>query len=380
MVNGFFHPYLGGTEKHMYEIGRRIAKKEEVHVLTSLLPESKEEEELDGVHVHRVKTKFHKMPTLYPPPYPRSPEARKAIEKLDKKYDFDFINLHSRWFPDFAYSFFYGKKRGKINVFTLHNGRPIGINPAISFAGSLFDTLYGKKVLSLADKIIAVSDAVGKDISHYNCIDKEKIVVQHNGVNTSFFKPSPPTYREAHGDPDNVVLFLGRMIKQKGLKYFLKAIPYILKEHKKTIFIMAGTGNERKKLIAKAKSMKLGRNVLFPGFIPEEDLPSLYSSADVYVLPSLWEVCPLTLLEAMACGVPCVVSDAGGNSEVIENGKCGFVVPKKDYLSLAEKINLLLSDGKLRKQMSKKARERAVKFFDWDIIAEKTRNIYLDLL
>ncbi len=99
MVNGFYHPYSGGTENHMYELGKRLARTEEVHVLTSMLPEAPlAEEDVEGVKVHRVKAHFKKIPGLYPPPYPKAREARKAVERLDQEHGFDFINLHGRWF------------------------------------------------------------------------------------------------------------------------------------------------------------------------------------------------------------------------------------------------------------------------------------------
>jgi glycosyltransferase involved in cell wall biosynthesis len=122
--------------------------------------------------------------------------------------------------------------------------------------------------------------------------------------------------------------------------------------------------------------LALNDNVIFPGFIPEEQLPDLYSSADIFVLPSLWEVLPISLLEALACGAPLLVSDAGGNPEVVENGVNGFVFRKGDTKELAKKMKALISDSKMRERMGRESRRIAVERFDWELIAKQTLKYY----
>ncbi|MDG6220378.1 MAG: glycosyltransferase family 4 protein [Candidatus Thermoplasmatota archaeon] len=381
MVNGFYYPYSGGTEKHMYELSRRLARDREVHVLTSLIPEAdKREEDVEGVHVHRVKSKLKKIPGLYPPPYPRSKEAREAVARLDKEHDFDFINLHGRWFPDFANSFWYAKEKGKTSVLTIHNARPVGISPMTTLGGTIYENIYGKRVMRKADHFIPVSNAVKEDLTAYG-LDKNRMHVIHNGVDCDFFKPSEPIFRDEWLEgADHAVMFLGRLIKQKGLDTMLKAIPIILKEHPRTRFVIVGRGNQKEFLEREIRKKGLEKNVLFPGFVEEEKLASLYSSCDIYLLPSLWEVCPISLLEALGCGCACVASTAGGNPEIVSDGTNGFIFPKGEWVSQAEKINILLSDQNLRKKMGQASRKRAVDMFDWNIITKKTIELYNSLL
>ncbi|MEM4222080.1 MAG: glycosyltransferase family 4 protein [archaeon] len=375
--NAFFYPYSGGTEYHILENGKRLARKFEVHVLTSRIKNTKKSEKVFGMHVHRIPSYQVAMPLIYPPPLTVAPSAKKALEDLHKKYNFDVFNCHGRWFPDFAYSIKFAAKIGKPGVLTLHNARPFGINHIVSVLGYAYEKAYGIEILRKAYRIISVSEAAKWDICMYPGIDPDKIEVIHNGIDVEKFKPVEPSLRDGFLDGlDYLVLFTGRLIPQKGVHYLLKAFPEVLKEYPKTRLVICGRGNSLKSLMLKAKKFGISKNVIFPGFIPDEKMPALYSSCDVYVLPSLWEVLPFSLLEALACGRPLVATDAGGNPEIVDNGVNGFIVPKRSSAALAEKLNILLGDKTLREKMGKKSREIALKKFDWEIISKKTIDFY----
>jgi glycosyltransferase involved in cell wall biosynthesis len=377
-VNAFFHPYTGGTEKHMYELGKRVAKKQNLFVITSQLENTKAREEFEGMHMHRVPARFVKAPLIYPPPLVFAKQARREIERIGKEEKIDIFNLHGRWFPDFAYSAKYANDHHKLFIQTIHNARPVGISPAIDMFGTFFDNVYGKKILKRADRLIAVSRAVREDISLYG-IDKKRIKAIHNGVDTDFFKPSKPSLREELGDGvDNLLLFVGRIVEQKGLPYTINAMKRVVKEYPSTRLAIVGRGKSKPALQHQVKKEGLENNVVFPGFIPEEQLPNLYSSADVFLLPSLWEVLPIALVEALSCGSPLLVSDAGGNPEVAKDGENGFVFEKKNEQQLIEKLRIMVDDAALRSRMGKKSREIAEKEFDWDIITRQTLDFYAE--
>jgi glycosyltransferase involved in cell wall biosynthesis len=380
MVNAFFHPYIGGTEKHMYELGRRLAKQEDLYVLTSRLKNTKEYEELENMKIFRVKAKEYKMPLIYPPPLVIAHSARKKIEKLDKEIDFDVFNLHGRWFPDFGHVVKYANRKGKLVTLTLHNGRPVGISPLVTVLGTSFDIAYGKKLLKKVDRIIAVSADLKEDIAKYG-LDREKIVVIHNGVDTDFYKPSEPTFRNKYdNDFENLLLFVGRIVKQKGLHLLIDAMPEILREHPRTGLLIVGKGKMRQYLERKIKRMGLEKNIVFPGFIDDSLMPQLYSSADIFVLPSLWETFGFVLVEAASCGVPLCASNAGGIPEVVKEGENGCIFEMGNVKDTAEKLNTMLDDGKLRRDMGRKGRETALKKFDWDLITAKTSDFYGELI
>jgi len=380
MTNPFFHPYTGGTEKHMYELSKRLSKYYNLHVLTSRLPGMKKEEDINGVHVHRVKSHTYKMPPIYPHPLIFAWSARKRMRQLDKEENFDVINLHGRWAFDFGYSIKYGKKKDKFCTLTVHNKRPRGVSPGVTVMGTVYDAFYGRRIMKKADALIPVSHDAKEDLLNYH-IPADKMHVIHNGVDTKFFRPSTPTYKDKYLDGfDNLLIFQGRIIRQKGLKYLMNAMPKILEEHPKTKLLIIGSGKDTKKIKRQTASMKLNDYVGFPGFIPEQDLPHMFSSADVFIMPSLWEVLPITLLEALSCGAPLVASNAGGNPEIVKHCKNGYIFDMKDSDTMAHYINKLLSDRNLRKKMGKESRNIALKEFDWDIITKQTIDFYNNAL
>jgi len=378
MVNAFFYPYLGGIEKHMYEIAKRIAKTDEVHVITSQLENTASEEQIENIFIHRMPSRYFKFPVLCPPPFVVSPRVKKKIKTLDSVYDFDAFALHSRYMPDFTYVLKYAKKVNKFSTFTVHDQRFIGINPFIDGVADAYDNVFGVKTISQASKFIAVSNSVVQDLEFYE-FKKDKIKMIYNGVDTDFFKKSTKTYREKYAQGfNNLIVFAGRIVIQKGIQYLIEAMPKILEAHPKTKLLIVGTGSFEIYLRMLVRKLHLKKNVEFAGFIPEKDLPDMYSSADVFVAPSLIEPFGMVILESMSCGTPVVTCNIGGIPEVI--GDCGLLVKSKDSTSLANSINLLLSDSDLRKKFSKKGRERAEKMFTWDLVAKQTRNFYLENL
>ncbi len=114
----------------------------------------------------------------------------------------------------------------------------------------------------------------------------------------------------------------------------------------------------------------------FLGFVPDAELKQVHEAADVFVLPSLWEVLPIAVLEALACGKPVVCTDAGGNRELVKDGVNGLVVPKRNPAQLAYSINRLLDDPALRERMGKAGLRHARAHFNWPSIARKTIAVY----
>ena len=248
MVNAFFHPYIGGTEKHMYELSRRLAKKHYVMVITSMLENTPSYENIDGVEVHRLKTSMLKMPHIHPPPYPLLKEKIVPfIEEIKREHGIDVVNIHGRWFPRFNKAIWYAEKNNIPTTLTLHNGRPLGIDKVTSALGTVYDMCEGKKVLKTVSKIIAVSQAVKYDIVNYK-LPPEKIHVIHNGVDTARFNPqAKPKFRDEYGF-ENTLLYVGRMIPQKGLTYLLSAMKILQKTSPDTGLLMVGSGKDRVKL------------------------------------------------------------------------------------------------------------------------------------
>lgn len=170
-----------------------------------------------------------------------------------------------------------------------------------------------------------------------------------------------------------LVVFAGKLTPYKGVKYLIGAAKRIKGE----VFIL-GDGSERKYLEEMVENKKI-TNVRFIGHLGNNTnfLIKLYSRADVFVAPSIWdEPLGLVILEAMACETPVVVTRKGGIPLAVKDGKNGLFIKAKNSKDIAEKVNHLLKNDKLRFNMGKRARKIAKEKFDWDIIANKFINIY----
>lgn len=167
-----------------------------------------------------------------------------------------------------------------------------------------------------ADRVIAVSEYTKKLLMKHYGIKDWKIDVVHNAVHPNF-----STYHKAHhlNQTDKIVLFLGRMTMQKGPDYFLQMAKKVLGKIKKVKFIMAGDGDMMDQVIRMAANLGIERNVLFSGFLKGDEIAQAYSSADLYVMPSVSEPFGITPLEAIRHGTPVLISKQSGVSEIIKN-------------------------------------------------------------
>ncbi|HAR20725.1 MAG TPA: glycosyltransferase family 1 protein [Cytophagales bacterium] len=170
-----------------------------------------------------------------------------------------------------------------------------------------------RKGFEEANAIIAVSQFTANVIEEHYHIDGAKIKVCHNGIDRT------ETFRKARINGEKLVLYLGRLVSQKGPEFFLQTATKVIEEIPEVRFVMAGTGDSLKHLIEEGASRQIGSKFHFTGFLNQEKVKQLYSMADVYVMPSVSEPFGLSALEAAQFGVPCVLSKQSGVSEVMPN-------------------------------------------------------------
>ncbi|MBI3587956.1 glycosyltransferase family 4 protein [Candidatus Micrarchaeota archaeon] len=383
LVNALFHPFKGGVENHMLELGKRLCKRGvEVHVLTGRIRGTKPYEVVGGIRVHRVACAEIRLPGYYPPPLVIAPTALSGLRALDAREDFDIIHLQNAWFPDFNSAGVYAKAMGKPFVFTVHNARPLGIAPHITVVGGIYDAIMSRQVLKLADRIISVSEWAAHDVAKHG-VPLSRFTIIPNGIDAGKIRPvGTNAFRKRHGIRDDapLLVFIGRVIEQKGLNYLLQAMPAILKRHPSARLAIVGTGSEKGMLEKLAGRLGVSHAVIFTGFVTEEEKLEALHACDIFVLPSLWEVLPVAILEAMAAGKPIVCTDAGGNPELVKTGVNGTIVPKRKPQALSSAVNGLIGDGNRLKRMGIESRRIAVEKFDWRIIADRTMQFYGQLL
>ncbi len=247
-------------------------------------------------------------------------------------------------------------------------------------SGYSLSTWLERIAIQDADRIIAVSKMMKEDIKHYFDVDENKIEIIHNGINIKKWKytSSRKTQRK-FGIGDNYILFVGRTTKQKGMIHLIGAANYLDQNLKIVICTSGADTEEYAREISQAARSK--KNVLIiDKMLKEEDYIELYSGCRVFVCPSVYEPFGIINLEAMACARPVVGSAIGGIKEVVIPGKTGILVDPANPVKLAEAINYLISNPEIAGVYGKNGRKRVEEHFSWVAIAQKTKQLYVNLL
>ena len=253
--------------------------------------------------------------------------------------------------------------------------------------------------LSMADAVIAVSAGTRADILRVTPVRPERVHVIYNGIDTQLYRPVEATDAlERFGvDPGKpIVLFVGRITRQKGIVHLARAIPSI--DPAAQVVLCAGAPDtpeiavEMEQAVADAQRQR-GNVIWIQEMLPRDEVIQFYSHATVFCCPSIYEPFGIINLEAMACDTPVVASAVGGIPEVVVDGVTGVLVPleqqdqapfepvdpRKFSADLAAAINGLLAEPQLRQRMAKASRERVEREFSWPAIAGQTAELYASL-
>lgn len=235
-----------------------------------------------------------------------------------------------------------------------------------------------KFTIKRADWIACDAEYVKHRIIEMGGYPSDKITVFPWGIDRKKFNPSVRSeIRSKLGWEDKKILIMTRPFKPiYGIEYFLQALPKIIKKRLDIRIILCGDGPLRSKLEGYVKKHKLEDYVHFAGFVENDELPKYYNAADVYVSTSLSDGTSLCLLEALACGLPVVVSDLPTNREWVTDGVGGLLVPKRNPKQIASATDSLLKDRTARKKMGKTNVKIAKRRADWNKNFKKLEEIY----
>lgn len=188
--------------------------------------------------------------------------------------------------------------------------------------------------------------------------------------------------RKLFGVKKEFILFIGRLAEKKGVKYLIKAMELVTRKFPGSKLIIVGDGPQKSKLELLTKRLELSNNILFAGKIPNKDLPKIYASSDLFVLPSIvtksgdTEGLGVVLLEAIASNVTCIASDVGGIPDIIKHEKTGLLVEQKNPEELAKAMIRLLKNKGLRNKLVKNAQQHVKKNYSWNVVANKFEKVY----
>lgn len=231
--------------------------------------------------------------------------------------------------------------------------------------------------MSLATHIVTVSKAVEKFISQWPEV-RSKITTICNGIDGQKYNVDIDTeiYKAELGLQNKVptIGVTARLVKQKGLEFLLEAASYVLKGGRQVQFIVVGDGPLKEELEGLAKKLRIEQNIFFTGF--REDIPQILAILYIFVLPSLWEGLPLSVIEAMFSSKPAIATNVSGTPEAVVDGETGILIPPKDSKLLAEAIIELLDSPEKRKRMGEKGRQRALDLFSIETMVKKYEEFY----
>ncbi|MDD5672275.1 MAG: glycogen synthase [Candidatus Omnitrophica bacterium] len=324
---------------------------------------------------------------------------QRCLDFNSDNIDADIVHVHT-WYTHL------GGILAKLNysiplVLTVHSLEPLRPWKREQLGGGYdFSCWIEKKAIELADAVVAVSEETKNDILRLFHVDAKKIHVVYNGIDPDEFRPvNAPGKMTPFGiDPAKpFILFVGRITRQKGIIHLVNAIKYLDPDFQ--VVLCAGAPDTKEigaEMQAHVAQMQKEREGII--WIREMvDLPTkvaLYSHADLFCCPSIYEPFGIINLEAMACETPVVASAVGGIQEAVVDGKTGVLVPVRQKMTspfepinpdkfsrdLATQINRLMADKSLRIKMGKAGRRRAVDVFSWHTIAKEIYTLYRTLL
>lgn len=289
--------------------------------------------------------------------------------------DSDVLHCHT-WYT-FMAGFLAKKLYDKPLVVTIHSLEPLRPWKEEQLGnGYKLSSWMEKTGIEAADRIVVVSQGSKEDILKYYDVPEEKIEVIYNGIDLKEYKKIDRNVaRKKYGIEGRYILFVGRISRQKGITHLIDAVKYLPKDVK--VVLCASSPDTPEVLEEVEQKVKLHDNIIWINkMVEKEDIVELYSNAEVFVCPSIYEPFGIINLEAMACETPVVASATGGIKEVVVHEETGFLVEPGNSEELAKYINILLENRELAKKFGINGRKRVEEMFSWESIAKKTYEMY----
>lgn len=379
MLSDYFYPQIGGgVEKVVYETSKRLAEMGcEVLVITLGKCPSQDNYEVDGIKVCRLPaydlTESFGLQLCFP-------KNVFGAFQVAKNFGPDVIHAHNIFFTTSLLAVLLKRVCNKKLVITAHLGdvRKLALVGHLkALAASFYEYSLGIFALASSDKVIAVSESV-RDYMLSLGVSPEKVCVIQNGVDLEGFLPA---VSDSDAECCNV-LFVGRLLPNKGLKYLIEAAELIVaKSSRKIKFKIVGDGAHKAQFEELVASKGLSDYFVFLGKVPS--ISAIFQDGGIFVRPSLTEGMPLTVLEAMASQLPTVASNVAGTSELVIQNETGLLVESGNVEQLADAILYLVESPELAQRLGRNAREfierKYKERYSWDAVASSTLSVYNSL-
>jgi glycosyltransferase involved in cell wall biosynthesis len=368
---------IGGLSRHVDGLSRALASLgHEVHVVTLDFPGAPAEESSGSLYVHRVTVgvpapTFHTWVLLF------NHFFEKRAGQVAKQYGSpEVVHIHD-WLTVSAGVAVKHLLRVPL-VMTFHSTESARSSSSPSLESSMVEGLEWWGSYEAA-RVIGVSEWMKSEVVSEFKIPPEKVVSVPNAVDLGKFEKQvdvAATRSRWHVGPgEKLITAVGRLTPQKGFDDLVRAYPRIRRSVPDTKLLVVGEGYMRGELEALAEREEVKGTTTFAGFLGDSDLVDAVKSSDVVVVPSRFEPFGIIALEAMAAGVPVVVSRVGGLAEIVDDSVDGLEVEPNDPDSIADATVRVLSDGAFASRLAARARQK-VRAFSWESSARRTLDAY----
>lgn len=359
----------------VFELASRLSASFEIHVLAPAYKGAATKEIIDNITVHRHKQFLWHIELAYGIGIYENLKRRKwkfitlpfyflflitAIRRVVKKEKITICHAH--WLIPNALMAVLCKKLFFLKfktLATIHGSDFWGFN-------NKWGNVLKRYTLSNIDTLTVVSHIIKEKVLEIGY--KKEVFVYPMGIDTQMFSPDKedPAILKKYNVTGYFLLFVGIVVEQKGIRHLIEAMPLILEKCPGTKLLVVGDGNLKKEMINLTELLGINENIIFTGALPHHELPPLFATADVFVLPSFSEGWPVVVMEALSSGIPVVVSDLEIFINHSDKANLFEIVKAGDKANIAQGITKTLNSSHIINKSV--LRKYAVGHFDWNVI------------
>jgi glycosyltransferase involved in cell wall biosynthesis len=365
-VAPYFYPYVGGQEKYIYNLSRHLVRRgHEVHVVTANYPKSAYNTTIDGISIKRYDINLRIL---------RNPISFKYFEIANIIHRYDLVHIHNEHsFSSLVVSRL--KKRDRFPLLiTIHGQLKFG-NPFYDTFEKFYSKIYGRRIFDQCDGIVTLSQSDKQYIESFNPLCSNKISVLPNAIDHRSIDDNSKNDKNTLKNSNYIqIIYVGQLIKRKGIDWLIKAINLIKDQEALRLDIVGGGENEAffKELVIKYNLQDI---INFTGNISDQKLlMDYYKKADILILPSLSEGMPTVILEAMYLGIPVIASDIPGIKDHFKD--TAILVDVCNEVALAQSLINLIRNRELQRKMSLSGKELVLKKYTWELLSKKYEDLY----
>lgn len=376
IFSAYFLPHVGGYEKNVYELSRRLVERGyEVDVLTCNTEGALACEEMDGIRIYRLPS-WNILHGTYPVPKLTFTGARILWKLLRRKYR--AINTQTRFMTTSLLGLIFARIKRTPLIHTERGTKHSVVSSrTVDLISRIYDHTIGSLIVRSAWKNIGVSSAACDFVKHLGA--KEAIVIP-NGIDTTVFRKKDGSTRKklSLGNSSMVITFVGRLIYAKGVQDLISALPRVKETVPRAKVLIAGDGPYKANLESLAYHNHCDTDILFLGQKNQDEVIDILSTTDIFVNPSYSEGLPTSVMEAASIGLPIVATDVGGTREIIENRRTGSLIKPGDVEQLRYKLCELAANVELRRELGRNATTFVKQKYDWEEITDKWTKVIGD--